>query len=173
MESRSADSDEHFRALVAERYVALTRTAFLLTGDRGHAQDLVQQSLLKVYEALRRGADPTSMEAYTRTTMLRLSLRWRQTRWRSEVPAVIPDIGSTSDPDLGLQMRLALMALPRDQRAVIVLRYFEGLSEAETAEALGVAAGTVKSRSSRALASLRHSGLLREDDPSEDEHAAI
>lgn len=172
MGSRQAETDEVFRALVANRYPALVRTAFLLTGDRGHAEDLVQQSLLKVYEALRRGADPSSMEAYTRTTMLRLSLRWRQTLWRTEKPAPVPDVGTTSEVDSGLQVRLALMSLPRDQRAVVVLRYFEGLSESETADALGVAPGTVKSRTSRALAVLRHSGLLREDDPTEDKHAA-
>jgi RNA polymerase sigma-70 factor (sigma-E family) len=157
----SAEADGRFRALVAGRYGALLRTAFLLTGDRGHAEDLVQVALLKAYEAVRRGADPQSLEAYTRTAMLRLALRWRGTGWRSERPVPVPDAPADGrDPVQSVLVRRALMSLPRDQRAVLVLRYFEDLSENETATALGVPAGTVKSRTSRALTALRRGGLL-------------
>lgn len=166
----SRQPDDLFRALVSTRYGALLRTAFLLTGDRGHAEDLVQQALLRVYEAVRKGAEPESLEAYTRTTMLRLALRWRQTLWRRERPALVSDVGADPDLDMGLQVRLALRALPMDQRVVVVLRYFEGLSEQETADALGIAVGTAKSRLSRGIAAMRRGGLIQ--DPSEDEHAA-
>jgi RNA polymerase sigma-70 factor (sigma-E family) len=165
----SRHPDDVFRDLVSSRYSVLLRTAFLLTGDRGHAEDLVQQALLRVYEAVRKEAEPESLEAYTRTAMLRLALRWRQTLWRRERPAEIPDVGAHFDLDLGLQVRQALRALPMDQRAVVVLRYFEGLSEQEAAEALGIAVGTAKSRLSRGIAAMRRSGLIQ--DPSEDEHA--
>jgi DNA-directed RNA polymerase specialized sigma24 family protein len=134
-----AAADDLFRYLVLSRYASLTRTAFLLTGDRGHAEDLVQQALLKAYEAVRRGAEPDSLEAYTRTAMLRLALRWRTTGWRTEAVAAAPDTAWAGDPTVGLSVRQALMSLPRDQRAVLVLRYFEGLSERETAEALACA----------------------------------
>lgn len=163
-------ADDLFRCLVASRYAALTRTAFLLTGDRGHAEDLAELALLKSYEAVRRGAQPDSLEAYTRTAMLRLALRWRVTGWRTERVMPVPDPASATDPTLGVAVRQALLALPKEQRAVLVLRYFEGLSEQETAQTLGVRAGTVKSRTSRALAALRRSGLLDDGDRTEDGH---
>lgn len=164
--------DEVFGAFVQARYRTFVRTAVLLTGDRGLAEDLAQQALLHVYEAMRRGADPDSLEAYTRATMVRLATRWRATRWRRERPVVVPEVAERSDQDLPLQVRRALMALPVAQRAVVVLRYYEGLSEQETAMALSVPVGTVKSRMSRALAALRASGLLQTSDVEEDDRAA-
>lgn len=164
--------DEVFAAFVRARYRAFVRTAVLLTGDRGLAEDLVQQALLHVYEAMRRGADPDSLEAYTRATMVRLATRWRATRWRQERPAVVPEVAQSSDQDLPLQVRRALMSLPVGQRAVVVLRYYEGLNEQETAYALSIPVGTVKSRMSRALTALRAGGLLVTSDVKEDDHAA-
>ena len=164
--------DEVFAAFVQARYRPLVRTAVLLTGDHGHAEDLAQQALLHVYEAVRRGAAPDSLEAYTRATMVRLAMRWRATRWRQERPAVVSEAARSSDQDLPLQVSRALMSLPLAQRAVVVLRYFEGLSEQETALALSVPLGTVKSRMSRALAALRAGGLLDASDVEEDDHAA-
>lgn len=172
MGSVSEPIDEAFGAFVEARYRAFVRTAYLLTGDRGHAEDLTQQALLRVYEAMRRGAEPDSLEAYTRSTMMRLATRWRTTRWRQERPAPASDLAETPDQDLPLQVRSALMALPVDQRAVVVLRYYEGLSEQETAAALSVPVGTIKSRMSRAMAALRTSDLLAAPDAEEESHAA-
>jgi RNA polymerase sigma factor (sigma-70 family) len=98
--------------------------------------------------------------------MARLATRWRSRRWLGEVPTdPVPD-ARTDDPVAGvpeaLAVRRALGALPAAQRAVLVLRYFDDRSEAEIAEMLHCSVGTVKSRASRALQSLRERGLLRE-----------
>lgn len=178
MDQRGRDDEEAFRAFVETRQDALVRTALLLTGDRGHAEDLVQSALLRTYGALRRGAAPDSLEAYTRTVMIRLCLRWRSVRWRGEsVRPVAEDHGALStsthaDASVdAVAIRRALMSLPAAQRAVLVLRYYEGLSETEIAELLHISAGTVKSRSSRALAALRAGGLLDDTELPEDHHA--
>jgi RNA polymerase sigma factor (sigma-70 family) len=100
--------------------------------------------------------------------MSRTAIGWRPRRWNGERPTgALPDNAAPghalADRDTGAIVRQALMALPADQRAVVVLRYYEGCSEAEIAAVLGYAPGTVKSRASRALASLRQSGLLAEE----------
>lgn len=162
--SRSAD--DRFDELVADRYPALLRTAVLLTGDRGRGEDLLQDALLRCYSAAGRGADPESLEAYVRTSMLRLAGRWRRRMWHGETPtAVLPDCPQSLDEvvDRGKAVRAALMTLPLGQRATLVLRYLESRSEAETAALLGVSVGTVKSRTSRGLAALRTSGVLTEE----------
>lgn len=156
--------DEAFRQFVAARYPSLVGTAYLLTGDRGHAEDLVQTSLLRTYGAWRRLADPANAEAYTRTVMVRLATRWGARRWRGERPAErLPETASMDHAaavDLAEAVRAALLALPVQQRAVLVLRFYEQRSEAEIAEVLGCQVGTVKSRASRGLAALRTAGLL-------------
>jgi len=158
--------DTAFGEFVAARYGALVRTALLLTGDRGHAEDLVQTSLMKMYAAWDRLSDVSAAEAYTRRIMVRTSTRWRGRRWTGEVPtAVLPDVG-TSPVDVGVadDVRRALRTLPAAQRAVLVLRFFDDRSEAQTAELLGCSLGTVKSRTSRALANLRATGLLDDEE---------
>lgn len=148
-----------FTVFVAARYDALVRTAFLFVGDRGHAEDLAQTALLRTYSHWSRLRSPDAAEAYTRKTMARLAGRWSRRRWRGELPsgdllghgAVDPLSASAATLDL----YVALGALPWSQRAVLVLRFFEGLSEAETAAVLRCSPGTVKSRASRALAALR------------------
>ncbi|HEY7225582.1 MAG TPA: SigE family RNA polymerase sigma factor [Micromonosporaceae bacterium] len=154
---------EAFAEFVAASYPGLVRTAYLLTGDRGHAEDLVQQCLLATYRSWSRVDEPG---AYVRASMARLATRWRSRRWLGEVPTdPVPD-ARTDDPVAGvpeaLAVRRALGALPAAQRAVLVLRYFDDRSEAEIAEMLHCSVGTVKSRASRALQSLRERGLLRE-----------
>lgn len=155
---------EAFEALVADRTAALVRTAYLLTGDWQHAEDLVQTSLAKTYLRWPRLREPAAAEAYARTVLARTCTRaWRR-RWRGEVPTgELPD-GALRDGAVEADERVvvarALAALPAGQRAVLVLRFFEDLSEAETARVLGVAVGTVKSRTARALAALRDSGLV-------------
>ena len=156
---------EAFDAFVAARYSSLLRAAFVLTGDRGHAEDLVQAALMRSYPAWR-GSAPESPEAYVRTVMVRLALRWRRRRSFGETPTEVLPEGSASDAigalDLSLALQAALKELTIEHRAVIVLRYLGQLSEAETAAVLGCSVGTVKSRHSRALSALRQGGVLEE-----------
>jgi RNA polymerase sigma-70 factor (sigma-E family) len=160
------DDDAPFREFVAGRYPSLVRTAYLLTGDRGHAEDLVQTSLLRTYGAWRRLADPGNAEAYTRKVMVRLAGRWRARRWRGERPADrLPEVAAEDGAaavDLADAVRSALLSLPVTQRSVLVLRFYEQRTEAEIADVLGCSVGTVKSRANRGLAALRTAGLLAE-----------
>jgi RNA polymerase sigma-70 factor (sigma-E family) len=153
-----------FSDFVARGYRGLVRTAYLLTGDRHQAEDLVQQCLLSTYRSWGRLEAPGSAAAYTRTSMVRQAVRWRGRRWRGEVPtADLPPVAvadRTAEVELAEQVRLALMTLPTKQRAVLILRYFDDLPEAEVAAILRCSAGTVKSRASRALRTLRLRGLL-------------
>jgi RNA polymerase sigma-70 factor (ECF subfamily) len=154
----SDEREQHFRAFVQARYDALVRTGYLLTGDHGHAEDLVQSALVRSYASWARTADPHHAEAYVRTVMVRLASRQRRRPWRTEIVTDhVPDLGAdwTQGRVDALALRTELLALPVNQRAVIVLRYYEQLSEAETAAALNCSVGTVKSRTSRALAVLR------------------
>ncbi len=161
------DEADGFSAFMARRHLALVRSAFLLTGDRGHAEDLVQAALLRTFLAWDRLDDIAKAEAYTRTVMARLAIRWARRRWRGErasatlYPSPVPDVkGGVDTTD---QVLRCLASLPAAQRAVLVLRYFDQLSEVEIAARLRCSPGTVKSRASRALSTLRVTGLL--DDP--------
>jgi RNA polymerase sigma-70 factor (sigma-E family) len=162
--------EPQFSNFVAARYSSLLRTAFLLTGDRGIAEDLVQSALMRAYPAWRRSSPPDRPELYVRTIMIRLATRWRARHWRGEVATdVLPERTSADAPSYGLvdSVRSALLALPMEQRAVLVLRFYEQYSEQEIAQLLGVRPGTVKSRGSRGIAALRTAGLLGSD-PAED-----
>jgi RNA polymerase sigma-70 factor (sigma-E family) len=146
---------DDFEAFVAARYDALLRTAYLLTGDHHDAEDLLQQSLVKAVGAWGRiVGDP---EPYVRTILVRQNVsRWRRRRWREVQTDRAPDravVDAGADDRMQLQRALAMLA-PR-QRAVIVLRYYEDLTEAQTAEVLGIAVGTVKSQARDALTRLR------------------
>lgn len=153
--------DEDYTAFVALSYRSLLRTAYLLVGDRGHAEDLAQTALVKTYTAWPRLRDPERAEAFARTTLVRATLRWRSRRWHGELPsAALPEVAVTEDASL-LDVRRALATLPPGQRAVLVLRFLDDLSEAQTAHLLGISAGTVKSRTARGLAALRTSEVLR------------
>jgi RNA polymerase sigma-70 factor (sigma-E family) len=142
------------------------RTAYLLTGDRHQAEDLVQQCLMSTYRSWARLESPASAAAYTRTSMVRQAVRWRGRRWRGEVPTGdLPPVAvgdRTAEVELAEQVRRALLTLPARQRAVLILRYLDDLSEAEVATVLRCSVGTVKSRASRALRILRQRGLLDE-----------
>src|SRR4051794_18480957 len=164
-----AVGDAHFSGFVAARYASLLRTAFLLTGDRGIAEDLVQSALLRAYPRWRRSEPPERPDRYVTTIMIRLVTRRRARRWTAEVATGrLPEIPYDDPPPaLSDSVRTALMTLPMEQRAVVVLRFYEQLSETEIAELLGVRPGTVKSRCNRALAALRTHGLLRSDQPSD------
>jgi RNA polymerase sigma-70 factor (sigma-E family) len=150
------DGREAFAAWASGRRPALVRSAFLLTGDAGRAEDLVQQALMKVavrWERLE-GGNP---DAYARTVMYRDHISWwRRRRERLQMPE--QEVAADAiDTDQSLVMEQALARLTPKQRAVLVLRFYEDLSERETAAALGVSAGTVKSQSSVALQKLRES----------------
>lgn len=149
---------EGFEDFVVTRSPRLLRTAFLLTRDWALAEDLLQTALARAWEAWARiDGDP---EPYVRRIIVNTyASSWRR-RWRGELPtANLPETVDVTDPHGGLDDRdrlwRALGRLPRRQRAVLVLRYFEDLSEAEIAEALGCSVGTVKSQASRAVAKLR------------------
>jgi len=146
---------EDFEAFVAARYAALLRTAYLLTGDHHDAEDLLQQSLVKAVGAWRRiDGDP---EPYVRTILVRQSVsRWRRRRWRELTTDLPPETAVTDETrDDRVALHRALGGLAPRQRAVIVLRYYQDLTEAQTAEALGIAVGTVKSQARDALRRLR------------------
>jgi len=158
---------EEFREFVAARSAALMRTAYLMTGNRHDAEDLLQTSLAKTLVAWRRVRDAEQPEVYVR----RLMLNTRTSLWRRRKPDAVPYAAVPDRPgddafagiDLHDALWTALSSLGRRQRAVLVLRYYEQLSEAEIADALGVSVGTVKSQASRALANLRANAGLLED----------
>jgi RNA polymerase sigma-70 factor (sigma-E family) len=151
--------ESEFREFVLGRTPALTATAYLLTGDRAAADDLVQVALTKAWFNWSRVAAADSPEAYVRRVMANTYAAWWRRRWRGEQPTpVLPETGgadATARVDDRDQLWRALATLPRRQRAVVVLRYFEDLSEADTARALGISVGTVKSQCAKALAKLR------------------
>ena len=157
-----------FRAWVVARSPALLRTAYLLTGSRPDAEDLLQTSLAKTCLAWGRIRDREARDAYVRRVMVNTQTSfWRRRRLDERPTAALPERGeardATADLDLHDALWAALAALPRRQRAAVVLRYYEDLSEAETADVLGVSVGTVKSTTSRALARLRTDAALRDD----------
>jgi RNA polymerase sigma-70 factor (sigma-E family) len=146
---------EEFEQYVAARRPALLRSAYLLTGNHQDAEDLVQVALVKAVPVWRRIADRP--EPYVRKILVRESVsRWRQRRWREQATEILPERSAAAvDPHQRLDLRDALVRLAPRQRAVIVLRYYEDLTERETAEALGISIGTVKSQARDGLARLR------------------
>jgi RNA polymerase sigma-70 factor (sigma-E family) len=155
----ASEGDESFRAFVEQHWVPLTRIAFLLTGDRGYAEDLVQVALEKTHRKWARVSVMEAPVAYVRRAMVNTATSWRRRRRFGEVPLMSTDTGPVVNPygqaDQRQEVLTALRKLPPRMRAVLVLRYFEDLSEVEIADALGCSTGTVKSQASRALARLR------------------
>ncbi|WP_027346957.1 SigE family RNA polymerase sigma factor [Hamadaea tsunoensis] len=153
-----ASPEEEFRDFVAGRAHTLLKAAYALTGDRHAAEDLVQSALAKTFARWRRISEP---EPYIRRMIYHDFVSDRRSRKRrpevvvAEPPERSDFAGLESEAALRLLMRDALLALPPRQRAVLVLRYFEDLSLAETAAALSCREGTVASQASRALAKLR------------------
>lgn len=153
-----ATSEEDFAAFVAARQRRLVRFAYLLTGDPHRAEDLVQSALLKVYR--RWTSITTSPDAYVRMAIINEhNSWWRRPGHRNEVTSsdLITYANPVARPDehADHDLRAKIAALPKQQRAAIVLRYYEDLTEAQTAEILGCSIGTVKSHTSRALKHLR------------------
>lgn len=138
----------------------LTRVALLLTGQQQAAEDLVQETLVRAYVHWKKVARADSPRAYVRRTMTNAFLRQKERdRARPELLGSVPDAaldGGYGQVDARAEVRQALLALPRRQRTAVVLRHYEHMTEAETARAMGCAVGTVKSLTSRGLASLRN-----------------
>ena len=151
-----------FAEFVAARQRALLRSAWLLTGDWAAAEDLVQTALVRAWPHWGRLPDGNAAEAYVRRVMLNTYASWWRRRWRGETPtATPPDTPATgSDSDLRATLVDAVRRLPARQRAVVVLRYLDDLSEAQAADVLGCSVGTVKSQASKALATLRRDPRL-------------
>ncbi|MFG1839016.1 SigE family RNA polymerase sigma factor [Micromonospora sp. NPDC049175] len=151
--------EEQFREFVAARSAALLRTAYLLTGDWATAEDLLQTALTKTYLAWKRLGGIEAVESYARRVMVNTSTSWWRRRWHGERPTeVLPERAGVDEIAQQLDRDLLwrhLRELPTRQRAVLVLRYYEDMSEAQTAAMLNISPGTVKSQASRALATLR------------------
>jgi len=154
-----ATAEQEFRDFVVSRSAALIRSAQLLTGDKALAEDAVQAALVRVYGAWPRIRRRDLVEAYARRAVHREVLSWRRRRQSTEVVAPLPPDVAVLDAAASIAERdavqRALLQLPLRQRAVIVLRYFDDLSEAQTADALAISPGAVKAHSHRALNRLR------------------
>jgi RNA polymerase sigma-70 factor (sigma-E family) len=154
--------DEEFRAFVQARGHALLRTAYLLTGDRQKAEDLVQSVLEKVVLHWRRVRAAAAMEAYIRQMLYREHLQaCRRAKVGEVLLGVVPEprrARPAADDDqvaVRVDLRRALMQLGVRQRTVLVLRYFEDMPEAEVARVMGTSVGTVKSQATKGLEHLR------------------
>jgi RNA polymerase sigma-70 factor (sigma-E family) len=154
--------DEEFREFMRNRASPLHQSAYLLCGDWHLAHDLVQDTLVKAYQHWPRVRQADSPDAYVRRILLNeVRSRWRRrervvpvSRFPEEREPVEPDATDQIARRAGLLQ--ALLVLPLRQRATIILRYLEGMTERETAAVLGCSEGTVKSQSARALATLRN-----------------
>jgi RNA polymerase sigma-70 factor (sigma-E family) len=160
VDDRPDDHRADFESWMAARQGRLLRTAYLLTGDVHAAEDLVQTALAKLYLAWDRVAAAPSVDAYARKILVNEHTSMWRRLWRHR--EVVSDTSTHDVPVPGEEydgvssaLWTAVRALPERQRAVVVLRYYEQLSERETADALGITVGTVKSQASRALGALR------------------
>ena len=156
----AADFDDAgFRDYVTARGPSLLRAACLLTGNRADAEDLVQAALVKTYLAWNRIEDLGALDGYVRRAMINTHISWWRRRKVEEYPTdEIPDQAVADHAglsDLQETLRRAIERLPQRMRAAVVLRFYEDMTEAEIAAALGVSLGTVKSTVSRAVARLR------------------
>jgi RNA polymerase sigma-70 factor (sigma-E family) len=152
-----------FRDFVVARSPALLRTGRLITGQESTAQDLLQTALLKTWGRWDH-VERDNAEAYVRRVMVTTYLTWRRRRWSGEQPvAELPESEVSGDAfaevDLSDALCHALKTLTPKQRTVIVLRYFDDLSEVATAQVLNCSVGTVKSQTSKALRNLRQGPL--------------
>jgi RNA polymerase sigma-70 factor (sigma-E family) len=157
---RTGDRDADFAAYLAARQASLLRTAYLLTGNRHDAEDLVQTAFAKLYLSWDKVRDRGSLDGYLRRILVNEhNSLWRRAWKRREHVRDHTTFEGPVDDDYdegqGTALWEVVQTLPRRARAVVVLRYYEELSEAETAAVLNISVGTVKSQTSRALASLR------------------
>jgi RNA polymerase sigma-70 factor (sigma-E family) len=155
------DGDPSFDAFVATRGSALLRHAYVLTGDRHLAEDLVQEVLAHLYRRWDRVVASTSPEAYVRTSVTRQFLSWRRRKSYAERPTdAVPEPRATGqdsgDALAGDDAVWRLLAtLPRRQRAILALRFYDDQSDAQIADILGISASAVRAHASRGIADLR------------------
>ena len=163
MTTQGSDSlsarDADFASYMHARQPSLLRTAYLLTGDRHTAEDLVQTAFAKLYLSWDRVQSRDSVDGYVRRILVNENNSLWRRAWKRREHATdeVPEGSHLDRYDSGAGRELwdLVQTLPRRARAVVVLRYYEEMSEAETAEVLGISVGTVKSQTSRALAALR------------------
>jgi RNA polymerase sigma-70 factor (sigma-E family) len=151
---RDADYSEYIEC----RLPALRRLALLLCQDRHRADDLVQQAVIRVYVRWAKASAAENTDAYVNAILVREFLHERRSGWsrRVSVTDELPEAPIlTADRDGLMDLQAAVAALPRGQRAVLVLRYYSDLDINQTAAVLGCSPGTVKSQSAKALAALR------------------
>ena len=160
MTDRQTARDADFAAYLQARRASVLRTAYLLSGDLHTAEDLTQTAFAKLYLAWERVRDRESIDGYLRRILVNENNSLWRRGWKrrehatDELPEPMPVV-DTYDDGRGAALWDLVQTLPKKARAVLVLRYYEELSEAETADLLGVSVGTVKSQTSRALAALR------------------
>lgn len=166
----SAAADDEFDDFMRGRWPAMVRLAYGLTGDAGHAEDLAQAAFARAYASWGRVSRAGNPDAYVRRIVINANRsRFRKRRVTEELRADLADTVAGQQPGPGDQagggaLLAALDRLGPRQRAVIVLRYWLDLSEAETAAALNCSVGTVKSQASRGLATLREHVSIRDTD---------
>ncbi len=158
--------DAQFADYVTARRATVRRTAYLLCGDWHQADDLTQTAFVKLYGSWHRVRDRAALDSYVRTCLLRATVDESRRPWRRERAVdAVPDTPAPSDIASTVADRElvshALAAVPPGQRAVLVLRYYEGLDVAETAAALKCSEGNVKSQTARGLAALRRALAAR------------
>ncbi|TJZ99544.1 SigE family RNA polymerase sigma factor [Actinacidiphila oryziradicis] len=159
---RQTTAEADFTAYVQERRASLYATAYHLTGDRYEAEDLLQSALFSTYRAWDRISDKAAVGGYLRRTMTNLHISaWRRRKLNEYPTEELPEPVVTADSDAmrGTELRAvlwqALAKLPETQRTMLVLRYYEGRTDPEIAEILGISVGTVKSSIWRSLRRLR------------------
>ncbi|HET6909426.1 MAG TPA: SigE family RNA polymerase sigma factor [Mycobacteriales bacterium] len=153
-----ATAEQEFRDYVVARGPALQRLAHAIAGGAAEAEDAVQEALIRVYMAWPRIRRRDAVDAYTRRVLVRELMSRRRQRLARPTGAMLSEPSMVS-ADAGIAerdvLRRALLQLPPRQRAVVVLRFLEDLSEAQTAEALGISPGAAKTHASRGLTRLR------------------
>lgn len=151
-----SDHDAEFAAFVLSTQRRLRRVAYLVCGDWHRAEDIVQTALAQVYARWDRIRPEEGPEGYAHRAVVNAAIDERRRPWRRErVTDVLPERVAPADDGITPAVLEALAALPRRQRAVVVLRYVEDLDVERTAALLGISPGTVKSQASKGLASLR------------------
>jgi RNA polymerase sigma-70 factor (sigma-E family) len=162
-----ATEDEEFRDFMRGRWPATVRLAYGLTGDLGHAEDVAQAAFARAYASWGRVTRAGDPDAYLRRIVVNENRRrFRKRRVAEDLPGTLPERGvpdGAEDFDERAALLTALGRLGPRQRAVVVLRYWMDMSEAETARALDCSVGTVKSQASRALAALRKNATVAGD----------
>ncbi|WP_333769564.1 SigE family RNA polymerase sigma factor [Streptomyces sp. IBSBF 2435] len=161
----SVDTEAEFTAYVRERRASLYATAYHLTGDRFAAEDLLQSALLSTYRAWDRISDKAAVGGYLRRTMTNLHISaWRRRKLSEypteELPETVGDTDEMGGTELRAVLWQALARLPEQQRTMLVLRYYEGRTDPEIADILGISVGTVKSSIWRSLRRMRDDEAL-------------